>query len=257
MTSFASHHRLTAPMRSRHHRWALSTALVGAASVVSVGLLAAPASAATSKTTATTAPLTGVSAVRAQLISAIALRQTALHRVLAATAASKTMDPTDQSVLSASLTQALTEMNALAAKAPTDTTTADVAADHTAMVQNYVLALQVPAADMVMADEYAASIESQMSARLPAIQKLMAPANNQGSPVPAAVKTAYTAFQRELAAANSATGGVSSSLLALLPESYPSNQSVLTSAQSDLANVRHDLGQAVTNLNTIVTNFHH
>jgi hypothetical protein len=31
----------------------------------------------------------------------------------------------------------------------------------------------------------------------------------------------------------------------------------LTSARSDLANVRHDLGLAVTDLNTIVTNFHH
>jgi hypothetical protein len=257
MTSFASHHRLTAPTRSRHRRWAPSTVLVAAASVVTVGLFATPASAATSKTTATTAPVNGVAAARSQLISAIAVRQTALHRVLAATTASKTMDPTDQSVLSGSLTQALTEMNALAAKAPTDTTAADVAADHAVMVQNYVLALQVPAADMVMADEYAASIESQLSARLPAIQKLMAPANNQGSPVPAAVKTAYTDFQRELTAANSATGGVSSSLLALLPSSYPSNQSVLTSARSDLANVRHDLGLAVTNLNTIVANFHH
>ncbi|HEX3566175.1 MAG TPA: hypothetical protein VHU17_12455, partial [Acidimicrobiales bacterium] len=196
-------------MRSRHpwHHRALSAALV-AASVASVGLLAGPALAATSRTThptATTAPLTSVAGTRAQLISAITLRQTALHRVLAATASSKTMDPTDQSVLSASLTQALTEMNALAAKAPADTTAADVAADHTAMVQNYVLALQVPAADMVLAAEYAASIEAEMSARLPAIQKLMAPANNQGSPVPSAVKTAYTDFQRELSAATSAT----------------------------------------------------
>lgn len=248
-------------MRSRYplHRRALSAALV-AASVVSVGLFADPAPAATSRTThptATTAPVTGVAGARAQLISGITVRQTALHRVLAATAASKTMDPTDQSVLSASLTQALTEMNALAAKAPSDTTAADVAADHTAMVQNYVLALQVPAADMVLAAEYAASIEAEMSARLPAIQKLMAPANNQGSPVPTAVKTAYTDFQRELNAANSATGGVPSSLLALLPASYPSNQAVLTSARSDLANVRHDLGLAVTDLNTIVANFHH
>jgi hypothetical protein len=249
-------------MRSRHRvpYRALSAAVVAAASLVSVGLLADPAPAATSRTThpsATTAPVSSVAGARAQLISAIAVRQTALHRVLAATAASKTIVPADQSVLSASLTQTLTEMNALAAKAPSDATAADVAADHTAMVQNYVLALQVPAADMVLAAEYAASIEAEMSARLPAIQKLMAPANNQGSPVPAAVKTAYTEFQRELNAANSATGGVSSSLLALLPASYPSNQAVLTSARSDLANVRHDLGLAVTDLNTIVTNFHH
>lgn len=249
-------------MRSRHpfHHRALSAALVAVATLVSAGLFADPAPAATSRTTrptATTAPATSVAGTRTQLISAITLRQTALHRVLAATADSKTMDPTDQSVLSASLTQTLTEMNALAAKAPSDTTAADVAADHAAMVQNYVLALQVPAADMVLAAEYAASIEAEMSARLPAIQKLMAPANNQGSPVPAAVKTAYTDFQRELNAATSATGGVSSSLLALLPESYPSNQAVLTSARSDLANVRHDLGLAVTDLNTIVTNFHH
>jgi hypothetical protein len=249
-------------MRSRHpvHRRALSAALVAAASLASVGAFADPAPAATSRTThptATTAPATSVAGARAQLISAITVRQTALHRVLAATAASKTIDPTDQSVLSASLTQALTEMNALAAKAPTDTTVADVAADHAAMVSNYLLALQVPAADMVLAAEYAASIEAQMSARLPAIQKLMAPANNQGSPVPAPVKMAYTDFQRQLTAANSATGGVSSSLLALLPASYPSSQAVLTSARSDLANVRHDLGLAVTDLNTIVTNFHH
>lgn len=238
-------------------RRALPAALIAAASVVSVGLFADPVPAATSRTTATTAPATGVAGARAQLTAAIALRQTALHRVLAATAGSKTMDPTDQSVLSASLTQALTEMNALAAKAPSDTTAADVAADHTAMVQNYVLALQVPAADMVLAADYAASIEAEMSARLPAVQRLMAPANNQGAPVPSAVKAAYTDWQHELTAAQSATGGVSSSLLALLPASYPSNQAVLSSARSDLANVRHDLGLAVTDLNTVVTNFHH
>jgi hypothetical protein len=241
------------PRRSLARRILSATAIV-TASAISLGLVAAPALAATSKTTA---PPTGVAGARAQLVSAIALRQTALHRVLAATSASKSIDPTDQSILVASLTQALTEMNALAAKAPADTTTADVAADHAAMVQTYVLALQVPAADMILAADFASSIEAAMTARLPAIQKLMAPAANQGSPVPAAVKTAYTDLQRKLTAAQSATGGVSSSLLALLPGSYPSNQGVLTSARSDLANVRHDLGLAVTDLNTVVTNFHH
>jgi hypothetical protein len=247
-------------MRSRHplRRRILSATLAVASPGLFIGLAADPALAATSTTHSTaTTPLTGVDAARAQLVTAITVRQTALHRVLAATAASKTIVPADQSVLSASLNQTLTEMNALAAKAPSDTTAADVAADHAAMVQNYVLALQVPAADMILASEYASSIEAEMSARLPEIQKLMAPSANQGSPVPAPVKTAYTDFQRELNAAQSATGGVSSSLLSLLPGSYPSNQGVLTSARSDLANVRHDLGQAVTDLNTVVTNFHH
>ncbi len=245
-------------MRSRHSpgRSLLWAAAAVAVSAFGLGVAADPAPAAT-HATATTAPLTGVAGARAQLVAAITARQTALHRVLAATASSKTIAPDDQSILSASLTQTLTEMNALAAKAPTDATAADVATDHAAMVQNYVLALQVPAADMVLAADYASSIEAEMAARLPAIQKLMAPAANQGSAVPTAVKTAYTDLQRQLTAAQSATGGVSQSLLALLPASYPSNQGVLTSARSDLANVRHDLGVAVTDLNTVVTNFHH
>jgi hypothetical protein len=245
-------------MRSRHSpgRSLLWSAAAVAVSAFSLGVAADPALAAT-HATAATAPLTGVAAARAQLVAAITARQTALHRVLAATASSKTIVPADQSILSGSLTQTLTEMNALAAKAPTDSTAADVAADHAAMVQNYVLALQVPAADMVLAADYASSIEAEMAARLPAIQKLMAPSANQGSPVPTAVKTAYTDLQHQLTAAKSATGGVSQSLLALLPASYPSNQGVLTSARSDLANVRHDLGVSVTDLNTVITNFHH
>jgi hypothetical protein len=95
-----------------------------------------------------------------------------------------------------------------------------------------------------------------MATRIPAIQRLMAPAANQGSPVPASVKTAFTDFQRQLTAAQSATAGVASSLLAVLPVSYPGNQSVLTSARSDLANTRRDLGTAVSDLDTIVTHFH-
>jgi hypothetical protein len=217
--------------------------------VISLGLVAAPALAATSRTTA---PPTGVAGARAQLVSAIGVRQTALHRVLAAASGSKTIVAANQSILVASLTQALTEMNALAAKAPTDTTAAAVAADHAAMVQSYVLALQVPAADMILAADFASSIEAEMTARLPSVQRLMTPAAN----VPTTVKTAYTDLQRRLTAAQSATGGVSSSLLALLPGSYPSNQGVLTSARSDLANVRHDLGLVVTDLNTIVTTVH-
>jgi hypothetical protein len=250
-------------MRSRRtlRRALVSASLALTTAVVSLGLFADPAPAATSNSshsTSSTAPASGVAAARAQLAGAIVVRQTALRRVLASAASSKTIVPADQSVLTASLTQALTGMNALAAKVPTDTTAAEVAADQTEMVQTYrVLALQVPAGDMVLAADLAAAIETDMTARLPALQALLAPAANQGSPVPASIKTAFTDFQRELTAAQSATGGVSSSLLALLPGSYPGNQSVLTSARSDLANVRRDLGLAVTDLNTIVTNVHH
>jgi hypothetical protein len=246
-------------MRPRHPvgRRAVVATLVLAASAGTLGLFAGPSTAATSRTSTTVAATT-VAGARSQLASAIAVRQTALHRVLAAAANSKTIVPEDQAVLTASLTQALTGMNALAAKVPTDTTQAAVAADQTAMVQDYrVLALQVPAGDMVLAADLAASVAAGMAARIPAIQKLMAPAANQGSPVPASVKTAFTDFQRQLTAAQSATAGVASSLLAVLPVAYPGNQSVLTSARSDLANTRHDLGSAVSDLDTIVAHFHH
>ncbi len=250
-------------MRSRQtlRRALVSASLALTTAVLSLGLFADPAPAATSNSshgTSSTAPSGSVAAARAQLAAAIVVRQTALRRVLASAASSKTIVPADQAVLTALLTQALTGMNALAAKVPTDTTAAEVAADQTEMVQTYrVLALQVPAGDMVLAADLAAAIETDMAARLPALQALLAPAANQASPVPSSVKTAFTDFQRELTAAQSATGGVSSSLLALLPGSYPGNQSVLTSARSDLANVRRDLGLAVTDLNTIVTTVHH
>ncbi len=243
-------------MRPGHplRRGALLATLGLCTSVLACILFVGTSTAATSKTTV---PPTGVAGARSQLAAAIAVRQVALRRVLNAAGSSKTIVPDNQAVLAGSLTQALTGMNALAAKVPSDTTQEEVAADQTAMVQDYrVLALQVPAADMVLAADLAASIEAQMSARTPGLQSLLAPAANQGSPVPATVKAAFTDFQRQLAAAQSATAGVSSSLLALLPESYPSNQGVLTSARSDLANVRHDLGLAVTDLDTIVTHFH-
>ena len=247
-------------MRSRRtlRRALVSASLALTTVVVSLSLFADPAPAATSNSshsTTSTAPVSGVVAARAQLAAAIVVRQTALRRVLASAAASKTIVPADQSVLTALLTQALAGMNALAVKVPTDTTVAEVAADQTDMVRSYrVLALQVPAGDMVLAADLAAAIEADLTARLPALQALVA---NQVSPVPASIKTAFTDFQRELTAAQSATGGVSSSLLALLPGSYPGNQSVLASARSDLANVRRDLGLAVTDLNAIVTNVHH
>ncbi|HEY6623483.1 MAG TPA: hypothetical protein VIX85_06605 [Acidimicrobiales bacterium] len=244
-------------MRPRHplRRGTLLATLVLCASLVTSGLFAGTSTAATSKTTT---PPTGVAGARSQLAAAIAVRQVALRRVLGAAGSSKTIVPDNQAMLTALLTQALTGMNALAAKVPSDTTQEEVAADQTAMVQDYrVLALQVPAADMVLAADFSASIEAQMSARVPGIQSALAPAANQASPVPATVKSAFTDFQRQLAAAESATAGVSSSLLALLPESYPSNQGVLTSARSDLANARRDLGLAVTDLDTIVTHVHH
>ena len=240
--------------RNAHRLSVLVATLALCGSALTVGLSARTATAATSRTTV---PPTGVAAARSQLAAAVAVRQTALRRVLAAAGSSKTIVPENQAVLTAVLTEALNGMNALAAKVPSDTTQEQVSADQTAMVQDYrVLALQVPAADMVLAADLSASIEAEMSARVPGIQSLLVPAANQGSPVPATVKTAFTDFQRQLTAAQSATAGVSSSLLALLPESYPSNQSVLTSARTDLANARHDLGLAVTDLDAIV-HFHH
>ena len=101
--------------------------------------------------------------------------------MLAAAGSSKTIVPENQAVLTAVLTEALNGMNALAAKVPSDTTQEQVSADQTAMVQDYrVLALQVPAADMVLAADLSASIEAEMSARVPGIQSLLAPAGEPG-----------------------------------------------------------------------------
>ncbi len=220
----------------------VAAAILGA--LLLVGISAGPTEAATSHaSTTTTVPPTGIAATRTQLAAAVAVRQTALHRVLAAVAASTTLVPADRSLLNGTLDDALTGMNSLAAKIPTDTTQAELTADQTTMVQTYrVLALQVPVADLVIAADQAAAIENRIFIGEPGIQQQLSPAANKGTTVPASATTAFTDMQHQILTAQATITGVSESLLSLLPSGYPGNASVITAAQTDLVNAHRYLG---------------
>jgi hypothetical protein len=69
----------------------------------------------------------------------------------------------------------------------------------------------------------------------------------------AAAQTAFKDCTTQLAAAQSASSGIVSDVINLLPSGYPGNQPTLVSARDSAQTARSDLGKCKTDVQTIRT----
>ena len=113
-----------------------------------------------------------------------------------------------------------------------------------------VYLLETPKVHLVIAADTETTVESEISSVMPALQTAI----NDSTASAAEKQRAQTAFNdctSQLAAAQSASSGVVSEVIDLLPSGYPGNQPTLVSARQSVVTARQDLGTCRTDINTI------
>jgi hypothetical protein len=253
-----------------HRRMSRAAAAVAAVSLASASALALPgtAFAATSSsssapTPSTPAPSTaGPSAgssspqctpstfsqaqqtVETDLAKRVAQLNTLIGRVNGAAG----LTPADKATLLADLTKTeLPGIQALQSKVPGDTTCAQLRQDAHEMVDDFrVYVVMAPETDLVIAND------APTGALEPAISGWIQYAQAHGKNVSDA-QAAFADYQAKVTAAQSlTTAGQSATLLALTPQGYPGNASVILQARTNLANARNDLYAARGDLAKII-----
>jgi hypothetical protein len=127
----------------------------------------------------------------------------------------------DRSTLLADLANELSGIQALAAKAPGDTTCAAVRADGRAMVVNYrVYLVMTPQVHLTKSADSEASVAGRLAARLPQLQAAITRAAGAGRDMTAAA-AALGDLGRQVAVARADSAGISAAVLAFTPASYP------------------------------------
>jgi len=144
-----------------------------------------------------------------------------------------------------------TGLDSLNATIQADTTALKAWQDAQTIVTGYrVYLLETPKVHLVIAADTESTVESEIGSVMPALQTAI----NDSTASAAQKQKAQTAFNdctSQLAAAQSASAGVVSEVINLLPSGYPGNQPTLVSARTSVTTARHDLASCRTDINTI------
>ncbi|MGD1052361.1 MAG: hypothetical protein ABR950_00885 [Candidatus Dormibacteria bacterium] len=239
-------------------------ALAVSAALAAAGVLPAMAATATSPAPTATSPsptaapgaCSGTVAARLACIdqrasSAVSARETALQTMTADVNNSADLTSSDRGTLLGQISADESGLQTLLATIDADTTVAQALADTATIVTGYrVFLLEQPKVHLVIAADTEATVESTLSSKLPSIQTAI---NNSSASAAqkAAAQTAFNDCTTQLAAAQSASTGIVSDVIYLLPSGYPGNQPTLVSARDQAQTARTDLGKCKTDIQTI------
>jgi hypothetical protein len=227
-------------------------ALAVSSALAAVGVL--PAMAATSPSpTATPGACSGSVTARLACIdqrasSAVSARETALQKMTTDVNNSKDITPSDKATLLGQISADESGLQTLLATIDADTTVAKALADTQTIVTGYrVFLLEQPKVHLVIAADTEATVGSNLQAKLPSIQTEITD-SHASSGQKTAAQTAFDDCTAQLAAAQSASSGIVSEVIYLLPSGYPGNQPTLVSARDQAQTARSDLGKCRTDL---------
>jgi 3D (Asp-Asp-Asp) domain-containing protein len=245
--------RLRHPLRLGITTLAVTTAL-GAASVIPAMAASSPVPSPSSS--ASSASCSGSAAsvlacIKQRAATAISDRESALQKMTTDVNGSAGITSSDKSTLLGQIQADESGLTALNATIQGDTTVAQARADAQTIVTGYrVYLLEEPKVHLVIAADTEGAVESRISSVLPALQTAIndstASAANK-----AKAQTAFNDCSSQLAAAQSASSGIASEVIDLLPSGYPGNQPTLVSARQSAKTARQDLGTCRTDINTI------
>ena len=126
-------------------------------------------------------------------------------------------------------------------------------ADTETIVTGYrVFLLEQPKVHLVIAADTESTIEANLQSKLPTIQTAINNSNASAAKK-AAAQTAFNDCTTQLAAAQSASSGIDSDVINLLPSGYPGNQPTLVTARNSVQTARSDLEKCKTDIETIRT----
>ncbi|MGA3183987.1 MAG: hypothetical protein ABSE52_05245 [Candidatus Dormibacteria bacterium] len=184
---------------------------------------------------------------------AVSARETALQQMTEDVNKSADITSSDKATLLGQISADESGLQTLLATIDADTTVAQALADTETIVTGYrVFLLEQPKVHLVIAADTETTIEANLQAKLPAIQTAI---NNSTASAAqkAAAQTAFNDCTTQLAAAQSASSGIVSDVIDLLPSGYPGNQPTLVTARDSAQTARSDLGKCKTDIETIRT----
>jgi hypothetical protein len=197
------------------------------------------------------APCATIASAQSRLEQQLAQRTSTLTTLRAEVSTSSTLSGADRSTLLTDLADESSGIGALSAKAPTDTTCAQVAADAKTMVLTYrVWAVMAPQTDLVVDADRESAMATTLLGDEPGVAATIATAAARGKDVSAA-QAADADLLNQVEAATVALPGLSVSLLSQTPAGFPGNLTVFKGALATETGVRGHLGAGDTDLHQI------
>jgi hypothetical protein len=242
-----------------HHPIRIGIAAVAvSAALAAAGVLPAMAASTPSASPTAAGACTGSVSVMLACIdqrasTAVSNRETALQKMTSDVNNSKDISASDRATLLGQIQADESGLTTLLATIKGDTTVKQALADTATIVTGYrVYLLEQPKVHLVIAANTETTVEVNLQSKLPSIQTAI---NNSSASAAqkAAAQTAFNDCTTQLAAAQSASSGIVSEVIDLLPSGYPGNQPTLVSARDQAQTARSDLGKCKTDLKTIRT----
>jgi hypothetical protein len=199
----------------------------------------------------TGSPAAILACIKSRSATAISDRETALQQMTTDINDSADITSADKTTLLGQIQSDEVGLDNLNTTIQNDTTPQQAWLDAQTIVTGYrVYLLETPKVHLVIVADTEAAVESQFSSVMPALQTAIndstASAANK-----AKAQAAYNDCSSQLAAAQSASSGIVSEVIDLLPSGYPANQPTLVSARQSAQTARQDLGTCRTDINTI------
>lgn len=184
-----------------------------------------------------------IAAFQQKLEGQLAARASQLNRLNADITAAKSLSSAHATALTTDVSTALTNINALIAKVPTDTTNAQLRADSNSMVkQNRVYAVLTPQVFLtIQADDIAAQVTTLQGSE----QGLLSAVNGLvGKPGYTSAMNRYTSFVKLVNNANLNASNVATRVLAQTPANFPGDTKLFVGSNRALLNANLDLAHA-------------
>ena len=189
--------------------------------------------------------------IKSRAATAISNRETALRQMTTDINDSADITSSDKSTLLGQIQADESGLTALNATVQADTTAQQAWTDAQTIVTGYrVYLLEAPKVHLVIVADTEGTVESHISSVMPALQTAITDSTASAANK-AKAQTAYNDCNSQLAAAESASSGIVSEVIDLLPSGYPGNQPTLVSARQSAETARQELGTCRTDINTI------
>jgi len=196
---------------------------------------------------------TVLSCIKQRSATAVANRETALQEMT--TDINKSADTTssDKATLAGQIQADETGLTSLNATIQADTSVKQAWTDAQTIVTGYrVYLLEAPKVHLVIAADTETTTESLIGSVMPAIQTAINDSTTSAAEK-AAAQAAFNDCTSQLASAQSASSGVVSEVIDLLPSGYPDNQPTLAAARGSVTTAKKNLEQCRTDINAIRT----
>lgn len=185
--------------------------------------------------------------------AAINARLTEIGKLTDAVNKSTDITASDKSTLLSELAADQSGLQALESKIQSDTTASQAYADDQTIVTGYrIYVLEAPKVYLVIAADTENSVEPKIAAVLPELQTLI----NNSNADPGHKQQAQSALNdctAQLSVAESASSGVSGSVINLQASGYPGNESTIISARDNVKNARAALQKCRSDINDVRT----